>query len=363
MRLASARCDCLSGDTYVSGRTAGHLPGLDTAEANSWQHYLESARCFHSAQTRLLNGEHQLSVVDVEVLDILNNSASGSARMGDLAETLELMPPHLTTRIRRLMTLALVRQEPSPADGRGVLAIITDDGREAARQATATSAHGVRTHLIGPLSRSQIIAFEKSCQRISTNPVQTLPALSTFHLPGLDDIEVRCWRQFVNSARRLLPSANNTLKATHQLTLAEVLMLHALATCDRSARMSALARSLMLMPSRVTQQISRLEARGLVSRTPCPGDMRGVLADLTGHVRARAQPAFATYAQTIRTHYLDRLTRRQMLDLGDTCRRISAPLNTASPLAKPKRAKTTLAHFTSVTHVTACLHENRRSIS
>jgi DNA-binding MarR family transcriptional regulator len=322
----------------VSGHTAGLLPGLDAAEAKSWQNYLEAAHCFHSAQTHLLSREHQLSVVDAQVLDILDTSATGSARMGDLAETLEVLPSHLTKRVRRLMTQALVRQEPSPADRRGVLAIITENGREVARRATVTSAHGVRTHLIGPLPRSQVIALERNCRRISTTPVRTRPELSTRPLPGLDDIEVRCWRQFLDSAQRLSASVNSTLVATHQLTLADVLVLYVLAARDRSARMSGLARSLMLMPSRVTQQISRLESRGLVSRAPCPGDLRGVLVDITGQGRARAQPAVETYAKAIRTHYLDRLTREQIFALGDTCRRISTPLKGASLLATPKRA-------------------------
>lgn len=319
------------------GRTAGHLPGLDIAEAKSWQNYLESVSCFHAVQTRLLSGEHQLSVVDLQVLDVLSKSAGGSARMGELAGGLEVMPPQLTKRIRRLTMQALVRQEPSPEDKRGVLAIVTDAGREVARQATVTYAHGVRTHLIDPLSRPQVIALEENCRRISISPYETRPALPTCHLPGLDDIKVRCWRQFVDSSQRLFTTVNSTLMATHQLTLPDILMLCVLTTSDRSTRMSVLARSLMLTPSRVSQQIGRLESRGLVSRTPSPGDMRGVQIDITDRGRLRAKPAVETYAQAIRTHYLDRLSRQQMIALGDICRRISTPLKDALPPTRQKR--------------------------
>jgi DNA-binding MarR family transcriptional regulator len=322
-------------DTDVSGRTASHLPGLDIAEAKSWQNYLLAVSCFHAAQTRRLSGEHRFEVVDLQVLGILSRSANGSARMGDLAEALEVLPPHLTKRIRRLMTQDLVRREPSSEDRRGRLAIITDGGREIARQAALTYAHGVRTHLTGPLSRPQVIALEENCRRISTNAHQAGPGLPTYDLPVLDDLEVRCWRQFVNSSRRLSAGVNSTLVATHHLTLPDVMVLYVLASCDGSARMGVLARSLMLIPSRVTQQISRLESRGLVRRASSPGDMRGVLAEITSQGRVRAKPAVETYAQAIRTHYLDRLTRMQMIALGDTCRRISAPLKNPSPTARP----------------------------
>jgi DNA-binding MarR family transcriptional regulator len=323
------------GDTDVSGRTAAHLPGLDIAEAKSWQNYLQAVSRFQAAQTCRLSGGHQFTVVDLEALGILSRSANGSARMGDLAEAIDVMPPQLTKRIRRLMTQDLVRQEPSREDRRGIVAIITDGGREIAQEAALTYAHGVRTHLTGPLSRPQVIALEENCRRISTNPHQARPELPTYDLPGLDDLEGRCWRQFTNSSRRLLASMNSTLVATHHLTLPDVLALYVLAACDGPARMSVLARSLMLTPSRVTQQISRLETRGLVRRTSSPGNMRAVFADITSQGRVRATPAVETYAQAIRTQYLDRLSRRQMIALGDTCRRISAPLKSPSATAKP----------------------------
>ncbi|MGV0740843.1 MarR family winged helix-turn-helix transcriptional regulator [Mycolicibacterium sp. XJ870] len=322
----------------MSGRTTGHLPGLDIAEAKSWQSYLEGVSCFEAVQARLLSGKHHFAMVDLQILDFLNRSTNGYARMGDLADSLEVQPARLTKRVRRLRAQALVRQEPSPEDKRGVLAVVTDSGREVARQATLTYAHGVRAHLIDPLSRPQVIALEKNCRRISIKPDHTRPGLPTCDLPGLDDTEMSCWRRFVGSSQHLFASVNSTLVTTHHLSLPDVLVLYVLATCDGSARMSVLARTLMLSPSRVTQQISRLESLGggLVRRTSAPGDMRGVLADITVRGRMRAQPAVETYAQAIRTHYLDRLSRQQMIALGEICRRISTPLKSEGLPAKPK---------------------------
>lgn len=314
-----------SGGTYASGRTAGQLPGLDIAEAKSWQHYLESALCFHSAQSRRLTVEHKLRVTDLQVLEFLAGSGTNSARMGDLADALALMPTHLTKRISRLTENGLVRREPSPDDRRGVLAVITDGGRELAAQAISTYTHGVRTQLIGSLSRPQVVALEQNCRRISIAQDRSGPKLPLRQLPGLDDTEVRCWRQFVKSSQLVLSSMDNTLMDTHQLSLPDVLVLYVLATADGSARMNQLAESLMVIPSRMTQQVSRLESRGLVSRTPSPGDRRGVVADITGMGRARVRPALETYAKLVRTLYLDSLSRQQMIALGDICRRIGAP--------------------------------------
>jgi DNA-binding MarR family transcriptional regulator len=61
----------------------------------------------------------------------------------------------------------LVRRGASPDDGRGVLAIITDDGRIAVRNAMATYGEGVRAHFLSRLSRPQIAAMGENCRRIS----------------------------------------------------------------------------------------------------------------------------------------------------------------------------------------------------
>jgi hypothetical protein len=48
-----------------------------------------------------------------------------------------------------------------------VLAIITDDGRIAVRDAMATYGEGVRAHFLCRLSRPQIAAMGENCRRIS----------------------------------------------------------------------------------------------------------------------------------------------------------------------------------------------------
>ncbi|OBH21593.1 MULTISPECIES: MarR family winged helix-turn-helix transcriptional regulator [Mycolicibacter] len=149
-------------------RTASDLPGLDIAERKSWQHFLDAALRFHTAMDRQLAGAHQLSVIDIRVLDILARSADGTARMGDLAEALAANPHHMTKRIKRLEERQFVHREPNSLDRRGVVARITDEGRQVVAVASHSYAHGVRTHLIGSLSRRQLSTLEENCRRITS---------------------------------------------------------------------------------------------------------------------------------------------------------------------------------------------------
>lgn len=143
------------------------MPGLDIAEQKSWQNYLDSALRLYATLNRCLTDAHQLSLIDVRVLDMLDNAPGGSLRMGDLAEALPSLPSRLTRQIRRLEMQGLVRRQASPDDRRGVFATITDDGRSRVRRAMVTYAQGVRTHFLGQLSRPQIAAMGDNCRRIS----------------------------------------------------------------------------------------------------------------------------------------------------------------------------------------------------
>lgn len=148
-------------------RTASHLPGLDIAEHRSWRNFLAAAQRFHAAMDRDLTVRHQLSAIDLRVLNILSKSATGAARMAELADSLAATRHHMTKRIRELEGRGLVRREANPVDRRGVVAVITDDGRDVKRQATVTYARGVHTHLVGLLSRRQLTTVAENCGRIN----------------------------------------------------------------------------------------------------------------------------------------------------------------------------------------------------
>ncbi len=157
-------------------------------------------------------------------------------------------------------------------------------------------------------------------------------------LPGLDDTEHECWRQFSESATRIGDLLQRTLTLQHGLSLHDVMLLQTLATAPAgSARMGDLADALVLLPSRVTQQVARMEGAGLVIRSASPQDRRGVIAAITDAGRARLAPALDTYARVVRSHFLGPVTRRQMASLGDSCRRVGSGFVTQAQRPKPLR--------------------------
>jgi len=73
-----------------------------------------------------------------EALVLLVHSHEGSLPLSKIGERLQVHATSVTNVIDRLEAAGLVRREPNPRDGRGILAVITDDGRDVAEKATAT---------------------------------------------------------------------------------------------------------------------------------------------------------------------------------------------------------------------------------
>lgn len=156
--------------------------------------------------------------------------------------------------------------------------------------------------------------------------------------PGLDIAEQRAWQNFLDAALLLYGTINRSLSEDHRLTLNDVRLLDLLSKSPTgAARMGDLAENLMSLPSRVTRQIHRLEKQGLVSRGASPDDGRGVLATITDDGRAALEAALRTYGSSVRTHFLDKLSRPQVVAMGENCRRIGVGLRSGAPSTRVGR--------------------------
>ena len=100
-----------------------------------------------------------LTLGDYQVLVFLSEADDESMRMCDLAARLQLSPSGLTRRLDGLVRHGLVAREPSVADRRVMLAVLTDEG--AAKLADAYPMHlaSVRQRIIDLLDGDDVDAF------------------------------------------------------------------------------------------------------------------------------------------------------------------------------------------------------------
>ncbi|MFI6604567.1 MarR family winged helix-turn-helix transcriptional regulator [Nonomuraea sp. NPDC050536] len=80
---------------------------------------------------------YDLTFARYEALVLLTFSRTGRLPLWKIGERLMVHPTSVTNTVDRLEKSGFVRRMPNPDDGRGVLAEITDAGRQVVRQATA----------------------------------------------------------------------------------------------------------------------------------------------------------------------------------------------------------------------------------
>lgn len=74
--------------------------------------------------------------------------------------------------------------------------------------------------------------------------------------------------------------------------------------------------------SRLSRHASRMEARGLLRRAPDPTDGRGCLLVLTGQGLATLADAAPVHVESVRRHFVDRLTADDLAAIERIARRL-----------------------------------------
>src|ERR1700759_1310149 len=82
-------------------------------------------------------------------------------------------------------------------------------------------------------------------------------------------------------------------------------------------RMTDLADATAQSRSRLSHQITRMEAAGLVRRDTCPGDKRGLFAVLTDSGMATIERGAPYHVEGVRRHFIDLLTPEQLATLRE----------------------------------------------
>ncbi len=143
----------------------------------------------------------------------------------------------------------------------------------------------------------------------------------------LDAEEWRAWRNYIAGQALLLGRLGRELQDTHGLAFADYEILVRLSEKDdHRQRMTSLAEEVVASKSRLSHQVARLEAEGLVRREVCDSDGRGVFAVLTDEGFARLEAAAPDHLHGVREHFVDLLDDEERRVIGDVFERIVGKL-------------------------------------
>lgn len=110
--------------------------------------------------------QYGLSLDEYELLVRLSEAPDTTLRMGELAESVGHSRSRLTHTIARMENRNLVRREPSTSDGRGVQAVLTDEGLDVLRDAAPHHVDSVREVLIDAVSPADLEALGRCMEAI-----------------------------------------------------------------------------------------------------------------------------------------------------------------------------------------------------
>ena len=132
----------------------------------------------------------------------------------------------------------------------------------------------------------------------------------------LDQEQQRIWRAYLLGSARLSDKLDADLRK-FGIDLAEYEILVSLEeVADRRLRMSELADAVHQSRSRLTHTIARMEKSGLVIRTTCPSDRRGVWAQLTEAGMELLRTAAPSHVAAVRKHFVEAIGVEDYTALG-----------------------------------------------
>ena len=144
----------------------------------------------------------------------------------------------------------------------------------------------------------------------------------------LNDREQRAWRSLQFMQMRLEGELARQLAAHSALSYPDYLVLVALTDrSDGRMRLFELADELGWEKSRLSHQVARMTARGLVTKEKCEADRRGAFVVVTERGHQEIAAAAPGHVDAVRRLFVDRLSPAQLDAVGDAAEVVLAALD------------------------------------
>lgn len=142
--------------------------------------------------------------------------------------------------------------------------------------------------------------------------------LATMETQWLDEAERAAWLRLIAVVELLPGVLDGQLRTSSGLTHFEYFVLAMLSEApERTLRMTTLAQRTNASLPRLSHVVSRLEGKGMLERFPCPEDRRATNVQLTDAGWEALVAAAPGHVDTVRTHVLDALTKKQVTQLQE----------------------------------------------
>lgn len=150
---------------------------LDEHQQRTWRAYLVGTTLLMERLDRELRDQHRLSLPEYEILVRLSEAESNRLRMAMLADSVSHSRSRVTHTVTRMEAAGLVARDTCVSDGRGVEAILTDEGRRALESAAPTHVAGVRRLLVDLADDDDLDAVGRVFDAVTDGLIEGNPAM------------------------------------------------------------------------------------------------------------------------------------------------------------------------------------------
>jgi len=140
---------------------------LTAEEQRLWRGWIAASMLLPQRLNRDLQDLHGLTGTDYQILVELSESPDRQVRMSVLADHVQLSRSRLSHQIDRMTKAGLVSRAECEQDGRGMYAVLTDQGWETIVAAAPDHVASVRRHLVDRLTPQEFEAFGNTCIKIA----------------------------------------------------------------------------------------------------------------------------------------------------------------------------------------------------
>lgn len=143
----------------------GEVRWLDDEEQQAWRAILRASHLLRVQMEEALD-EHGVSMGEYELLSMVSEAPGSRMRMSALAELIVQSRSRVSHTATRLEQRGWVRRDRSTDDGRGVVLVLTDEGRRMITELAPVHVESVRRALLDHLSREEFLDYGELMARI-----------------------------------------------------------------------------------------------------------------------------------------------------------------------------------------------------
>ncbi len=158
----------MASDQYRPEDLVGTGRYLNKSQLRTWTRFLDAGRLIEEILAQHLAKSHGMTHSDYEVLVRLDGSY-GEMRMATLAEQVVSSAQKLTHTANRLEDRGWISRVPVEDDGRGLMAVLTDSGRDALAEAAESHAELIKIFLLDVMTAEERKVVANSMDRVSAH--------------------------------------------------------------------------------------------------------------------------------------------------------------------------------------------------